>query len=58
MQGQRYGTLLAMCESGVLKPGKVVSRTVSLEEITGVFDAMADYDTTGIVVIDSHRFAA
>lgn len=52
MQGQRYGTMLAMCESGVLEPGKVVSRTVGLEEITGVLEAMGDYHTTGIVVVD------
>jgi D-arabinose 1-dehydrogenase-like Zn-dependent alcohol dehydrogenase len=52
MQGQRYGTMLAMCESGLLEPGKVVSRTIGLEDITDVLEAMADYDTTGIVVVD------
>ena len=52
MQGQRYGTMLAMCEAGTLQPGKVVHQQVSLEEITGVLEAMGRYDTTGVVVID------
>jgi D-arabinose 1-dehydrogenase-like Zn-dependent alcohol dehydrogenase len=52
MQGQRYGTLLAMCESGTLRPGEVVRRRIGLEEITEVFEAMGRYDTTGVVVID------
>jgi D-arabinose 1-dehydrogenase-like Zn-dependent alcohol dehydrogenase len=53
MQGQRYGTMLAMCEAGTLKPSQVVRQRVGLDEITGVFDAMGRYETTGVVVIDS-----
>ena len=52
MQGQRYGTMLAMCEAGTLKPGQLVHQKVGLEGVTGVLEAMADYDTTGVVVID------
>jgi D-arabinose 1-dehydrogenase-like Zn-dependent alcohol dehydrogenase len=52
MQGQRYGTMLAMCEAGTLKPGQLVQKKVGLEGITGVLEAMADYNTTGVVVID------
>jgi D-arabinose 1-dehydrogenase-like Zn-dependent alcohol dehydrogenase len=52
MQGQRFGTMLAMCEAGTLKPGLVVHQKVGLEEVTGVLEAMAEYDTTGVVVID------
>ena len=44
MQGQRYGAMLAMCGSGLLRPGKVVSRTISLEETSGVLAAMGTYD--------------
>jgi threonine dehydrogenase-like Zn-dependent dehydrogenase len=52
MQGQRFGTMLAMCEAGILKPGEVVHQRVGLHEITGVLEAMGTYDTTGVVVID------
>ena len=53
MQGQRYRTMLAMCEAGTLKPSQVVRQRVGLEEITDVFEAMGRYATTGVVVIDS-----
>jgi len=52
MQGQRFGTMLAMCEAGTLKPGLVVHQKVSLEGVTGVLQAMGNYGTTGVVVID------
>jgi D-arabinose 1-dehydrogenase-like Zn-dependent alcohol dehydrogenase len=52
MQGQRFGTMLAMCEAGTLQPGKVVHQRVGLEGVTGVLEAMGAYDTTGVVVID------
>jgi D-arabinose 1-dehydrogenase-like Zn-dependent alcohol dehydrogenase len=51
MQGQRFGTMLAMCEAGTLKPGQVVHQKVGLHEITGVLQSMGSYETTGIVVI-------
>ncbi len=52
MQGQRYGTMLAMCEEGRLQPGKLVHQRVDLEGVTGVLTDMGSYDTTGVVVID------
>lgn len=52
MQGQRYGSMLAMCEAGVLKPAQVVRQRVGLDGINGVFEAMGRYDTAGVVVID------
>ena len=52
MQGQRFGTMLAMCEAGTLRPGRVVHERVALEEVTGVLQRMETYGTTGIVVID------
>ena len=52
MQGQRFGTMLAMCEAGTLSPGRVVQQRVRLEEVTGVLEKMGMYGTTGIVVID------
>ncbi len=53
MPGQRFGTMLAMCEAGTLKPAQVVTQRVGLDGITGVLEAMGNYDTTGVVVIDS-----
>jgi D-arabinose 1-dehydrogenase-like Zn-dependent alcohol dehydrogenase len=52
LQGQRYGTMLAMCEAGLLEPGKVVSKMVGLDGITPVLEAMGRYDTVGVVAID------
>jgi threonine dehydrogenase-like Zn-dependent dehydrogenase len=52
MQGQRFGKMLAMCEAGLLQPGKIVHRRVSLDGVTGVLEAMGVYGTTGVVVID------
>jgi D-arabinose 1-dehydrogenase-like Zn-dependent alcohol dehydrogenase len=52
MQGQRFGTMLAMCEAGILQPGKVVRQRVGLDGVTDVLKAMGEYDTTGVVVID------
>lgn len=52
MQGQRFGTMLSMCETGTLKPGKVVYQKVGLDGVSGVLEAMGSYGTTGVVVID------
>jgi D-arabinose 1-dehydrogenase-like Zn-dependent alcohol dehydrogenase len=52
MQGQRFGTMLAMCEAGLLQPGKIVHQKVSLDGVTSVLEAMGDYGTVGVVVID------
>ncbi|MFI6866104.1 alcohol dehydrogenase catalytic domain-containing protein [Nocardia sp. NPDC050406] len=52
MQGQRFGTMLAMIEAGRLDPGRIVSRTVALDEASGVLEAMESFDTMGLVVID------
>ena len=51
MQGQRFRTMLAMCEAGTLKPGNVVHQKVGLDGVTGVLQAMGTYDTTGVVLI-------
>jgi len=53
MQGQQFGTMLAMCEAGTLKPRLLVHQCVGLDGVTGVLEAMGSYDTTGVVVIDT-----
>jgi hypothetical protein len=52
MQGERFGTMLAMCEAGTLKSGQLVQRKVGLDGVTGVLEAMGTYNTTGVAVID------
>jgi D-arabinose 1-dehydrogenase-like Zn-dependent alcohol dehydrogenase len=52
LQGHRYVTMLAVCEAGLLDPGKVVTQTVGLDGITPVLEAMGPYDTVGVVAID------
>ncbi len=52
MQGQRFGSMLAMVEAGRLAPGRVVSRTVGLAEAGSVLADMETYRTWGVVVID------
>lgn len=52
MQGQRFGTLLSMIETGRLAPDRIVSRTVGLAEAGSVLADMGAYGTHGVVVID------
>jgi len=52
MQAHAYGPMLEMITSGVLKPGKMISRTVSLEESLDVLQSMGEAPPTGVVVIN------
>lgn len=52
MAGHRYGTMLNMIEAGRLAPGRVVSRTVGLDQAGEVLRSMEAYQTLGVVVID------
>jgi D-arabinose 1-dehydrogenase-like Zn-dependent alcohol dehydrogenase len=52
MQGQNFGKMLAMCEAGTLQPGKVVRQKVALDQVTTALEAIGNYETTGLVVID------
>jgi D-arabinose 1-dehydrogenase-like Zn-dependent alcohol dehydrogenase len=48
----RYEAMIAMIRAGKLEPGKTVLQRVGLDEVTSVFEAMGNYETTGIVAID------
>ena len=48
-----YDELFSMVEAGKLEPGRVVSETVGLEEVSDQLEAMTNYETTGIPVVDS-----
>ena len=52
MQPPRYNSMLKMIENGKLNPGKLISRTVSLEEAGDVIAGMTGYATLGSVVVD------
>jgi threonine dehydrogenase-like Zn-dependent dehydrogenase len=46
--------MLDMVADGLLKPGRLVSRTVPLEEAGAVLAAMDSFDTLGFTVIDRY----
>jgi len=48
----RYTSMLKMIENGKLNPGKLISRTVPLEEAGDVIAGMTKYATLGSVVVD------
>ena len=51
MQAPHFPSMLRMVESGKLKPGKLVHRTIGLEETSGVVESMDKYGTLGVTVI-------
>jgi D-arabinose 1-dehydrogenase-like Zn-dependent alcohol dehydrogenase len=52
MQPQRYPVMLRMVESGKLTPGKLVSRTVPIEQAGEVLASMSQYGTLGATVVN------
>lgn len=54
MQAPRFDAMLQMVQAGKLAPGKLVSRTVPLEEAGGVLASMDTFATVGVTVIDRY----
>jgi D-arabinose 1-dehydrogenase-like Zn-dependent alcohol dehydrogenase len=54
MQAPHFAAMLAMVEAKKVNPGKLVSRTVGLEDVTSVVESMGSYGTTGVTVIDRY----
>jgi D-arabinose 1-dehydrogenase-like Zn-dependent alcohol dehydrogenase len=54
MQAPNFGAMLAMVEAKKVAPGKLVSRTVGLEDVTSVVESMGSYGTTGVTVITNY----
>jgi len=52
MQAHAFGPMLDMITAGKLKPGKMISKTVTLEESLNVLEHMGDFPETGVVVIN------
>jgi alcohol dehydrogenase len=53
MQAHRYPKMLDMILAGRLDPGRLVGRTVTLEQAADVLVNMNDFPATGVVVIDT-----
>ncbi|MFC7046503.1 zinc-dependent alcohol dehydrogenase family protein [Halobacteriaceae archaeon GCM10025711] len=51
MPPTRYDELLALVEAGKVDPGKIVTRTVTLDDVPDRLAAMSDYDTVGVEVV-------
>jgi alcohol dehydrogenase len=51
MQAHRYDAMLAMIQSGKLAPGKLVGRTISLEESIPALMSMDRFEATGVTVV-------
>ncbi len=47
-----YGAMLGMVAAGVLKPERLVTGTVPLEQAGDVLAAMSQYEVIGVTVID------
>jgi alcohol dehydrogenase len=52
MQAHAYGPMLELITAGKLQPGKLINRTVTLEESLVVLQSMGEAAPTGVVVID------
>src|SRR5439155_24958 len=54
MQAPRFGAMLQMVEAGKLRPGKLVHKTIPLEEAGQVLASMDRFATVGVNVIDRY----
>jgi alcohol dehydrogenase len=52
MQAHQYPRLLAMMAAGRLQPGRLVQRTITLDEAPAALEAMGRFAQPGITVID------
>lgn len=52
MQAHAYRPMMDMIISGVLKPEKLITKTVSLTEAVEILETMGDSPPVGIAVID------
>ena len=55
MQAPRFSAMLRMVEAGKLAPGKLVQRTIGLEDVSGVLESMDSFATVGVTVIERYE---
>ena len=53
MQAHKYGEMFEMIQSGQLDPGKLIGRTVSLEQGIQVLTDMNSFGSVGVMVVNS-----
>ncbi|WP_435196510.1 zinc-dependent alcohol dehydrogenase family protein [Natronomonas sp. EA1] len=53
MPAHEYDEIFRMMATGKLSPGKIVSETISLDEVPDTIASMGEYDTVGIPVCNS-----
>jgi alcohol dehydrogenase len=52
MQAHAYGPMLDLITTGKCQPGKLIRKTVTLDESIAVLQSMGQSSPTGVVVID------
>ncbi len=52
MQPSRYPNMLGMVESGKLRPGALVTKTISLDEVPNIFEEMSTFQNLGVTVVN------
>jgi alcohol dehydrogenase len=52
MPPHEYEEIFSMMAGGSIDPGRIVSETVSLEEVPATLERMSDFGTIGIPVVD------
>jgi len=53
MQAHKYPEMMTMIKNGILDPGKLIERTINLEEATIQLPNMNQFRNQGILVIDT-----
>jgi alcohol dehydrogenase len=51
MQAHRYGAMLALIESGRVRPDRLVGQTIGLDEAPAALAAMDRFSGAGVTVI-------
>ncbi len=54
MPASNYPLMLQMVEAKKLRPKEMVSKTISLEEASGVLEGMGSFQSVGVTVIDKY----
>ena len=52
MQAHRYAEMLRMIQAGILKPHKLIGKTITLEQVPGELVIMDKFGGLGVTVVD------
>jgi D-arabinose 1-dehydrogenase-like Zn-dependent alcohol dehydrogenase len=48
----RYGDMLDMVDKGIFQPKKLITSTISVHEVNSVLEAMTNFETTGVTILN------